>query len=99
MKSIIVFLFFILVLFYLTQYVQNIVPSAYNHYKYANEKFSIDFFFFILSLQNSWYFTIKVHFNLDLGFPGGTSGKESPANAGDARDVGSIPGSGRSPGG
>ena len=44
MKSIIVFLFFILVLFYLTQYVQNIVPSAYNHYKYANEKFSMDFF-------------------------------------------------------
>ena len=48
------------------------------------------------SLQNSWYFTIKAHFNLDLGFPGGTSGKESPANAGDTRDVGSIPGSGRS---
>ena len=57
------------------------------------------FIFFIPSLQNSWYFTIKAHFNLDLGFPGGTSGKESPANAGDARDVGSIPGSGRSPGG
>ena len=31
-------------------------------------------------------------------FPGVTSGKESAANAGDARDVGSIPGSGRSPG-
>ena len=32
------------------------------------------------------------------GFPGGTSGKENPsANAGDAKDVGSIPGSGRSP--
>ena len=30
--------------------------------------------------------------------PGGTSGKESPANAGDIRDVGSILGSGRSPG-
>ena len=34
-----------------------------------------------------------------LGFPGGTSGKESTYQAGDARDVGSIPGSGRSPGG
>ena len=33
------------------------------------------------------------------GFPGGTNGKNSPANAGDVRDVGSIPGSGRSPGG
>ena len=34
------------------------------------------------------------------GFPGGTSGKENPpANARDVRDVGSISGSGRSPGG
>ena len=33
------------------------------------------------------------------GFPGGTSGKEPPANAGDMRDIGLIPGSGRSPGG
>ena len=32
------------------------------------------------------------------GFPGGsTSGKEPAANAGDIKDVGSIPGSGRSP--
>ena len=35
------------------------------------------------------------------GFPGGTSGKKKkktlPANAGDIRDIGSIPGSGRSP--
>ena len=33
-----------------------------------------------------------------MGFPGGTMVKNPPANAGDARDVGSIPGSGRSPG-
>ena len=33
------------------------------------------------------------------GFPGGTVvKKESPANAEDTRDTGSIPGSGRSPG-
>ena len=32
-----------------------------------------------------------------MGFPGGTRGKE-PANVGDIRDTGSIPGSGRSPG-
>ena len=31
------------------------------------------------------------------GFPGWLSGKESPANAEDAGDEGSIPGSGRSP--
>ena len=35
-----------------------------------------------------------------LGFPGGTSGiKNPPANAGDTRVTGSIPGSGRSAGG
>ena len=32
------------------------------------------------------------------GFWGGASGEELPANAGDARDTGSIPGSGLSPG-
>ena len=31
------------------------------------------------------------------GFPGGTVVKNPPADAGDARDMGSIPGSGRSP--
>jgi len=34
-----------------------------------------------------------------LGFPGGTAGKNPPANSGDIRDKGSISGSGRSPGG
>ena len=32
------------------------------------------------------------------GFPDGASGKESTCNAGDTADVGSISGSGRSPG-
>ena len=32
-----------------------------------------------------------------FGFPSGASGKEPPANAGDIRDVGWIPGLGRSP--
>jgi len=32
-----------------------------------------------------------------LGFPGALAVKNSPANAGDIRDVDSIPGSGRSP--
>ena len=32
------------------------------------------------------------------GFMGGSVVKNPPANAGDARDVGSVPGSGRSPG-
>ena len=33
-----------------------------------------------------------------MGFPGGSSGKEPACNAGDVRDSGSTPGSGRSPG-
>ena len=33
-----------------------------------------------------------------MSFPGGTVVKKLPANAGDVRDMGSIPGSGRSPG-
>ena len=33
-----------------------------------------------------------------MGFPGGSVVKNLPASAGDARDVVSIPGSGRSPG-
>ena len=32
-----------------------------------------------------------------MGFPSGTGVKNPPADAGDTRDVGSIPGSGRSP--
>ena len=34
-----------------------------------------------------------------MGFPGGTVVKNLPANTGDTRDMGSIPGLGRSPGG
>ena len=34
-----------------------------------------------------------------MGFPGVSVGKESTCNAGDAGDMGSIPGVGRSPGG
>ena len=40
-----------------------------------------------------------------MGFPGGASGENNnnnnnlPANAGDVRDMGSVPGLGRSPGG
>ena len=34
-----------------------------------------------------------------MGFPSGSAVKKLPANAGDARDMGLIPGSGRSPGG
>ena len=36
---------------------------------------------------------------MQAGFPGSTSGKVSPTNAGDIRHVGLIPGLGRSTGG
>ena len=36
--------------------------------------------------------------SFSLGFPGGAVVKNPAAKAGDARDTGSIPGSGRSPG-
>ena len=36
---------------------------------------------------------------MSVGFPGGASVKNPPASTGDARDLGSIPGLGRSPGG
>ena len=38
------------------------------------------------------------HVSNCMGFPGGTVVKNLPANAGDIRDMGSIPGLGRSPG-
>ena len=41
---------------------------------------------------------IIVYMNTYKGFPGGASGKE-PVNVEDIRDAGSIPGSGRPPGG
>ena len=50
----------------------------------------------ILFIQPTRLFLIKINC---MGFPGGTVVKNLPANAGDARDMGSIPGSGRSPGG
>ena len=48
--------------------------------------------FITLMIISSDYMTVK-------GFPGGSDGKESACNAGAAGDPGSIPESGRSPGG
>ena len=42
--------------------------------------------------------TIRTLIPTKRGFPGGSDGKESACNAGDAGDMGSTPGSGRSPG-
>jgi len=40
---------------------------------------------------------IQYCYNNILGFPGGSAVKNSPVNAGNIRDTGSIPGLGRSP--
>lgn len=47
----------------LNQYVQNIITSTCNHYKVTNEIFYT--LFFIPSLENSGYFTMKAHLNLN----------------------------------
>ena len=48
-----------------------------------------------LSLYGSYWPLVAVR----VGFPSGASGKEPATSAGDVRDVGLIPGLGRSPGG
>ena len=55
-------------------------------------------------MRNNWFifhhlaiFKINTN-NYVNGFPGGSVVKNLPANAGDTRDVGSIPGLGRPPG-
>ena len=42
---------------------------------------------------------IVIQLYSNMGFPGGVVVKNLPARAGDARDMGSIPGSEKSPGG
>ena len=42
------------------------------------------------------YIHIYLNISIKMGFPGGSDGKESAGNAG---DLGSIPGLGQSPGG
>ena len=49
---------------------------------------------FLLLESNPVFGTLR---STNKGFPGDTVVKNPPANAGDTRDVGSIPGSGRSP--
>ena len=47
------------------------------------------------------HYAVICNLQVNRGFPGGTSGKNLPANAGDSgdvRDMGSIPGLGRSVG-
>ena len=59
-----------------------------NEKKIQYKQEEVVFFSFFLS----FFFFVRLE---KLGFPGGSDGKESACNAG---DLGSIPGSGRSPG-
>ena len=49
-----------------------------------------------INSQGYWDYKPNIH---ELGFPGGSAVKNLPANVGDTRDMGLIPGSGRFPGG
>ena len=53
----------------------------------------------VASRSISLYIYIHIYIYIYIGFPIGTSGKEPPASFGYIRDVGSIPGLGRSSGG
>ena len=48
--------------------------------------------------QEPFMFFFNGKLEIEAGFPDSSVGKESTCNAGDIRDVGSIPGLGRSPG-
>ena len=54
--------------------------------------------FYHLATENYFIASQYQCYQLLTGFPGGEVVKNLPANAGDARDVGSIPESGRCPG-
>ena len=47
----------------------------------------------------AWRVTFSFRLSISQGFPGALVVKNLPAQAGDARDAGSIPGSGKAPGG
>ena len=48
-----------------------------------------------ISISPQWFYDNSLYLTIARGFPGGSGGKASACNAG---DLGSIPGSGRSPG-
>ena len=56
----------------------------------------LSFFFFSDSFFQIGHYRVLSRASYTMGFPGGSDGKESACSAG---DWGSIPGSGRSPGG
>ena len=68
------------------------------HTRCDADESNVYYLMFTLSLWEKLYIYI-IYILIIWGFPGGTSGKKLPANAGDLRDIGSIPGSGGFSGG
>ena len=69
------------------------IVGLFSHHNHGRQFLIINLFY--ISLRNIY---IYIYAYISRGSPGGASGKESPANAGDARNMGLIPGLGRSPG-
>ena len=75
----------------------NVASSSVTFYPYINGYFCVYIAFSCSFLGCNLPSVISCF--LDQGFPSGPAVKNAPANAGDARDVASVPGSGRCPGG
>ena len=84
-------------------YIYTLLPTVYKYPSFSTSSL-VGFQFYannhsdrceIISLW-IWFIYISM---LVRGFPGGTRGKNLPANAGDIRDTSSVSGLGRSPGG
>ena len=75
----------------------NVASSSVIFYPYINGYFCVYIAFSCSFLGCNLPSVISCF--LDQGFPSGPAVKNAPANAGDARDVASVPGSGRCPGG
>ena len=74
-------------------------PGQGTKIPYVTEQLSLYGHRFSLLLDIFLGVELLGHMQLFSGFPGGVCIKNLPASAGDTRDAGSIPGSGRSPGG
>ena len=80
------------------QYLSNLKSSVFLYVgeSYLEQSSKLEFFFYWLEIEWYKYLTISVIFE---GVPGGSVVKNPPTSAEVSGDMGSIPGSGGSPGG
>ena len=69
---------------------RNAISHLYSYVKWQNDFLNVLYF----SLFNKWCWSNWTLIGQKSSFPYGASGKESTVNAGYARDMGSVPGSG-----